>query len=191
MTKLLTTRSYNSRRGDGILLIQVTDRVLVSWLYWGSWADIVTQPPPIRQSWCRFQRMSLVVCLQFLNVLRQHKYCWCSHTWWRWCGAKFCVGGILCGRGYYCLLQRWMCIFSDNLLGVSWKIGQSHLVGRPLARGQYMWELPGNYPVFTTVLVIYHYVERIWRIIVTRYFCITYTAMNKYYPRETVIIHIQ
>ena len=29
------------------------------------------------------------------------------------------------------------------------------------------WELPGNYPVFTVVMVIYHYVERIWRIIVT------------------------
>ena len=29
------------------------------------------------------------------------------------------------------------------------------------------WGLPGNYPVFTVVMVIYHYVERIWRIIVT------------------------
>ena len=29
------------------------------------------------------------------------------------------------------------------------------------------WELPGNYPVFTVVMVIYHYVERIWRILVT------------------------
>ena len=29
------------------------------------------------------------------------------------------------------------------------------------------WELPGNYPIFTAVMVIYHYVEIIWRIIVT------------------------
>ena len=29
------------------------------------------------------------------------------------------------------------------------------------------WELPGKYPVFTVVMVIYHYVERIWRIIIT------------------------
>ena len=29
------------------------------------------------------------------------------------------------------------------------------------------WELPGNYPVFIVVMAIYHYVERIWRIIVT------------------------
>ena len=29
------------------------------------------------------------------------------------------------------------------------------------------WKLPGNYPVFTVVMVIYHYVEIIWRIIVT------------------------
>ena len=32
------------------------------------------------------------------------------------------------------------------------------------------WELPGNYPVFTVVMVIYHNVERIWRILVTPIF---------------------
>ena len=32
------------------------------------------------------------------------------------------------------------------------------------------WELPGNYPVFTVVMVIYHYVERFWRILVTPVF---------------------
>ena len=32
------------------------------------------------------------------------------------------------------------------------------------------WELTGNYPVFTVVMVIYHYVERIWRILVTHNF---------------------
>ena len=31
----------------------------------------------------------------------------------------------------------------------------------------HIWELPGNYPVFSVVMVIYHYVERIWRILVT------------------------
>ena len=35
---------------------------------------------------------------------------------------------------------------------------------------QHRWELPGNYPVFTVVMVIYHYVERIWRILVTPIF---------------------
>ena len=29
------------------------------------------------------------------------------------------------------------------------------------------WGLPGNYPIFTVVMISYHYVERIWRIIVT------------------------
>ena len=33
--------------------------------------------------------------------------------------------------------------------------------------GGHRWELPGSYPVFTVVMVIYHYVERIWRILVT------------------------
>ena len=53
------------------------------------------------------------------------------------------------------------------------------------------WELPGNYPVFTVVMVIYHYFERIWRILVTPDFCITYTTMKRYYPGEPVNIHIQ
>ena len=34
------------------------------------------------------------------------------------------------------------------------------------------WELPGNYPVFTVVMVIYHYVERIWKILVSPHFLI-------------------
>ena len=35
---------------------------------------------------------------------------------------------------------------------------------------KHRWELPGNYPVFTVVMAIYHYVERIWRILVTPIF---------------------
>ena len=41
------------------------------------------------------------------------------------------------------------------------------------------------------VMVIYHYVERIWRILVTPNFCVTYMITNKYYPGEQVNIHIQ
>ena len=32
------------------------------------------------------------------------------------------------------------------------------------------WELPGNCPVLTMVMVIYHYAERIWRILVNPIF---------------------
>ena len=32
------------------------------------------------------------------------------------------------------------------------------------------WELQGNYTVFTVVMEIYHFVERIWRILVTPIF---------------------
>ena len=32
---------------------------------------------------------------------------------------------------------------------------------------RHRWELPGNYPVFSVVMVIYHYVERILRVLVT------------------------
>ena len=31
----------------------------------------------------------------------------------------------------------------------------------------HIWELTGNYLVFTVVMVVYHYVEIIWRILVT------------------------
>ena len=70
--------------------------------------------------------------------------------------------------------------------------------GTPLApsetqsyRCRHRWELPGNYAVFTVVMVIYHYVERIWRILVTPIFNITYMIINIYYPGEPVNIHIK
>ena len=53
------------------------------------------------------------------------------------------------------------------------------------------WELMGNYPILIVVEIIYRYVERIWRVLVTPNFCITYTIMNKYFPGETVNILIQ
>ena len=55
----------------------------------------------------------------------------------------------------------------------------------------HIWELPGNYPVFIMVMVIYHYAERIWRILVTPDFFITYTIMRKKYSGEPVNIYIQ
>ena len=39
-----------------------------------------------------------------------------------------------------------------------------------LSTPEHRWELPGNYPIFTVVKVIYHYVDRIWRILVTPIF---------------------
>ena len=51
--------------------------------------------------------------------------------------------------------------------------------------------IDGNYPVFSMVMVIYQYVDRIWRILVTPKNIITYRIVNKYYPGETVNINIQ
>ena len=48
------------------------------------------------------------------------------------------------------------------------------------------WELPGNYPVFTMVMVVYHYV---WRIIITPDFCITYTIMKKNQVNQLIYIY--
>ena len=56
---------------------------------------------------------------------------------------------------------------------------------------QNIWELPRDYPVFAMVMVIYHYVDRIYRILVTTNFCITHTIMDKYFLDEPVNIHIQ
>ena len=39
--------------------------------------------------------------------------------------------------------------------------------GRDVATIDHRWEVLGNYPVFTVVMVIYHYIERIWRVLVT------------------------
>ena len=58
-------------------------------------------------------------------------------------------------------------------------------------REKHRWEIMGNYPVFTGVMVIYHCFERIWIILVTPNFCITYTSMNKYYTGGPVNINIQ
>ena len=55
----------------------------------------------------------------------------------------------------------------------------------------HIWESPGNYPVFTVVMVIYHYVERIWRILVTPNFPYNINDHEKYYPGEPVNIPIQ
>ena len=53
------------------------------------------------------------------------------------------------------------------------------------------WELPGNYPVSVVVMVIYHYFERIWIILVTPNFPFTIYDHERYYPCEPVNIHIQ
>ena len=51
------------------------------------------------------------------------------------------------------------------------------------------WELLGCYHVFTMVMVIYHYVEKIWIILITPNFFNLY--YHKKIPGETVNIHIQ
>ena len=55
----------------------------------------------------------------------------------------------------------------------------------------HIWELSGNYPVFTMVLVIYYYVEKILRILVILNFCITYMIMKNIIRVNIINIHIQ
>ena len=52
------------------------------------------------------------------------------------------------------------------------------------------WELLGNYHVFAVVMVIYHYIERIWRILVTLHFSYNIYDNEKILSGETVNVHI-
>ena len=49
----------------------------------------------------------------------------------------------------------------------------------------------GIYPVFTVVMIIYHYVEKMWIIIVTLNFLYNICDHEKYYPGEPVNINIK
>ena len=58
-------------------------------------------------------------------------------------------------------------------------------------RRHLIWELPGNYPIFDVLMLIYHYIDTIGEILLRLIFCITYVIIKKYYPGEPVHIHIQ
>ena len=53
-----------------------------------------------------------------------------------------------------------------------------------------IWQLQGNCPVFIVVILIYHYIGRIGDFLLPLIFHITYTTIKKYYPGESVHIHI-
>ena len=55
---------------------------------------------------------------------------------------------------------------------------------------RHIWELPANYPIFIVVMVIYHYVEKIWRIIVAPNFLYIIYYNEKHDPGEPVSIQI-
>ena len=56
---------------------------------------------------------------------------------------------------------------------------------------EHRWELPGNYPVFAMVMLIYHYVERIREFSLPPIFSYNINDNEKYYPDEPVNIRIQ
>ena len=90
-------------------------------------------------------------------------------------GIKLYTKVVVCLENYFDMEASSLKIFLDQVEN----------------RVHHRWELPGNYPVFTVVMAIYHYVERIWRILVTPIFYITYMIINRYYADEPVNIHIQ
>ena len=65
-----------------------------------------------------------------------------------------------------------------------------HLSLKPLTQ-KYRWELPVNYPVFTKVMVIYRYIERIGELLLPPIFLYKNIIMGRYYPGEPVNTHIQ
>ena len=66
-------------------------------------------------------------------------------------GIKLYTKVVVCLENYFDMEASSLKIFLDQVEN----------------RVHHRWELPGNYPVFTVVIVIYHYIERIWRILVT------------------------
>ena len=52
------------------------------------------------------------------------------------------------------------------------------------------WELPGNYPVFTVLMVIYRYVEIIGELFLPPIFLYNLCYHEKYHPCEPVNIHM-
>ena len=57
--------------------------------------------------------------------------------------------------------------------------------------GDHIWELPGNCTVLTMVMVICHYIERIWRIPAIPIFLYNIYDNKKYYPGDPGNILIQ
>ena len=59
--------------------------------------------------------------------------------------------------------------FDENNSSLCTEKHKSTLVHKIWINGttQHRWELPVSHPVFNVVMVIYHYVERIWRILIT------------------------
>ena len=103
--------------------------------------------------------------------------------------VKLCdIQYVFCEK-YYALFQSFT-FYACNIVFFSKKIHPG-IYPMGLCSPWQRWELPGNYPVFIVVMAIYHYVERIWRILVTTIFYITYMIINIYYPVEPVNIHIQ
>ena len=48
--------------------------------------------------------------------------------------------------------------------------GPNHKAPKNHGTPRHIWELPGNYLAFTVVMVIYHYVEKTWRILIAPIF---------------------
>ena len=57
--------------------------------------------------------------------------------------------------------------------------------------GMHRWSLLGNHPFLTVVMLIYHYLEVMWRIVITTNFLYNIYNHEKYYPGETANIHLQ
>ena len=55
----------------------------------------------------------------------------------------------------------------------------------------HIWELTGNYPIFSVVMVIYDYIARIGAFSLPPiFFCIIYKIKKTYYPGEELHKHM-
>ena len=105
---------------------------------------------------------------------------WLGIVWTDVCDRCSCIRTIYC-VGVANIFDIMGHIYNIILIGFPWYLCSYH-----------RWQLPVNYPVFTVVMEIYHYVERIWRILVTPNFCIEYTKMkNIIQVNQLILIYNQ
>ena len=103
------------------------------------------------------------------------KYIWAVYDQYRWCLFI-----------YFSVVPLWPPPSSWHSLWCAPPVW-CHCAFLVASLWDHIWELPGNYPVFTVVMVVYHYVERTGIILVTTNFLINIYDHEKHYPVDQVI----
>ena len=122
--------------------------------------------------WLFFNKFQMIIFHPFyFSILIVYIYHYCPTHWMAFhvktstsirSYTKYNNCDIYNIAGKYINIYQIVCYYIGNNIV---EIVSSHLWSY-----NHVWEFPGNYHVFTVVMLIYHCVERIWRILVTPIF---------------------